>query len=65
MPTDEGVHDRWVCYGGSHIIKAWSSTHASEALSRGEAEYYGLVCGVGIGLGIQSLYRDFGLPLKL
>ena len=50
---------------GSHPIKAWSSTQASVALSSGEAEYYGLVRGVGIGLGIQLLYRDAGLPLKL
>ena len=50
---------------GSHHIKAWSSTQASIALSSGEAEYYGLVRGVGIGIGIQSLYRDVGLPLKL
>ena len=50
---------------GSHPIKAWSSTQASVALSSGEAEYYGLVRGVGLGLGIQSLYRDIGLELGL
>ena len=49
----------------SHLSKAWSSTQASVALSSGGAEYYGLVHGVGIGLGIQPLYRDVGLPLKL
>ena len=31
---------------GSHLIKAWSSTQASVALSSGEAEYYGPVHGV-------------------
>ena len=50
---------------GSHLIKAWSSTQASLPLSSDEAGYYGLVRGVGIDLGIQSLYRDAGLPLKL
>ena len=50
---------------GSHPIKAWSSTQASVALSSGEAEYYGLVRGVGIGLGIKALYKDIGLPLSL
>ena len=50
---------------GPHLIKAWSSTQASVALSSGEAECFGLVRGVGIGLGIQSLFRDVGLPLKL
>ena len=50
---------------GSHLIKAWSSTQASVALSSGEAEYYGLVRGVGAGFGIQSLYRDIGLDMRL
>ena len=50
---------------GTHLVKAWSSTQTSVALSSGEAEYYGLVRGVGLGLGIQSLYRDIGLELNL
>ena len=33
---------------GRHLIKAWSATQASLALSSGEAEYYGVVRGVGI-----------------
>ena len=50
---------------GSHLIKSWSSTQASVALSSGEAACYGLVRGVGLGLGIQSLYRDVGLEFGL
>ena len=46
---------------GAHMIKAWSATQASIALSSGEAEYYGVVRGEGIGLGVQALYRDLGL----
>ena len=50
---------------GTHLIKAWSSTQASIALSSSEAKFYGLVRGVGVGLGIQSLYRDVGLSLEV
>ena len=50
---------------GSHLIKAWSATQASIALSSGEAEYYGVVRGVGIALGIQALYRDLGVELPV
>ena len=50
---------------GSHLIKCWSSTQASVALSSGEAEYYGVVKAAGAGLGYQALMADFGLNLKL
>jgi hypothetical protein len=52
---------------GSHVIKHWSSTQPSVTLSSGEAEFYGVVRGAGMGLGYQSLLRDVGkhLPLRL
>ena len=50
---------------GGCLIKHWSKTQTTISLSSGEAEYYGLVRGVGLGLGIQSLYRDIGLELSL
>ena len=37
---------------GRHLIKAWLVTQASLTLSSGEAEYYGVVRGVGIGMGL-------------
>ena len=42
---------------GYHLIKAWSATQASIALSAGEAEYYGVVRGAGIALRMQALYN--------
>ena len=48
---------------GHHLIKAWSATQASIALSFGEAEYYGVVRGTGIALGIRALYSDIGLSV--
>ena len=48
---------------GSHIIKTWSATQASIALSSGEAEFYGVVRAAGIALGHRSLMLDLGLNL--
>ena len=50
---------------GSHVIKFWSSTQASLALSSGEAEYYGVVRAAGSGLGQQALFRDAGLEVPI
>jgi len=52
---------------GAHVIKHWSSTQPSVTLSAGEAEFYGVVRGAGMGLGYQSLLRDMQrhLPLRL
>ena len=50
---------------GQHILKSWSSTQAIIALSSGEAEYYGLVKGASEGLGLQSVLREGGHPLRL
>ncbi len=48
---------------GSHLIKSWSSTQTSVALSSGEAEFNGVAHGSGIGLGYQSLIKDLGQEL--
>ena len=50
---------------GRHTIKSWSSTQTSIALSSGEAEFNGVVRGSGVGLGFQSLLKDFGLEVPL
>ena len=50
---------------GSHMLKSWSRTQSVVALSSGEAEYYGLVKGASTGLGMLSMYADFGLQLNL
>ena len=50
---------------GTHLLKSWSSTQSVVALSSGEAEYYGLVKGASIGLGIQSMFGDFGVSVEL
>ena len=50
---------------GDHLIKGWSVTQAVIALSSGEAEYYGIVKGSSVGLGIRSVLRDLGCSVRL
>ena len=50
---------------GSHLIKGWSLTQAVIALSSGEAEYYGIVKGSSVGLGIRSVLGDLGCKTRL
>ena len=49
---------------GGHTIKTWSTTQAVIALSSGEAEYYGMVKGASVGLGVKELMRDLGMQLR-
>ena len=46
---------------GNHSVKMWSSTQKSIALSSGEAEFYALVKGGSIGIGIASMLSDLGI----
>ena len=48
-------------FGGS-VIKHWSRTQKSRALSSGEAEYYAVVGGCAEALGVQSILQDLGWP---
>ena len=50
---------------GRRTMQHWSSTHASIALSSGEAEFNGVVRGSGEGLGYQSHLADLGIPIPL
>ena len=46
---------------GSHLVKHWSTTQKTLALSSGEAELYGVVKGASEALGLQSLAADLGI----
>ena len=50
---------------GHHMVKSWSVTQAVIALSSGEAEYYGIVKGSSVGLGIRSVLADLGCKTRL
>ena len=50
---------------GRHMIKCWSSTQATVALSSGEAEYYGMVKGCSTAIGVRSMLADLGVEVKI
>ena len=50
---------------GEHMVKSGCTTQAVIALSSGEAEYYGLVKGSSIGLGIRGIMSDLGVNGKV
>ena len=50
---------------GSHLIKHWSTTQSTVALSSAEAEITGICKGASQGLGLQSLAAGLGINLSL
>ena len=54
-----------VCMLGGCCVKSWSSTQSLISLSSGESEYYGVVKGASVGLGVQAMLKDLGFELKL
>ena len=53
-----------LCWGGC-LMKSWSRTQATIAISVGEAEYYATVSAAAEALGFQSLMKDLGIDLKI
>ena len=51
--------------GSKAVVKHWSRTQATPALSSGEAEYYALVTACAEGLGLRSVLQDMGIPSKV
>ena len=45
---------------GDHPLRTWASTQNVIALSTGEAEFYAIVRGASLGLGMKSLLEDLG-----
>jgi hypothetical protein len=50
---------------GTHLIKHWSTTQSTVALSSAEAELTGISKGAAQGLGLQSIAKDLGIHLPL
>ena len=42
-------------------MKSWSVTQGVTSLSSGEAEYYGMVRGASMGMGLRGLMNDLGI----
>lgn len=50
---------------GGHLIKHWSATQKTIALSSGEAELMGIIKTAGEALGLQSLCLDLGMQIEI
>ena len=50
---------------GHHCIKSWAKTLPVLALSSGEAELMAVVKGTTEVLGLQALYSDLGMSVKV
>ena len=55
--------EEWSC--GVNTESSRGVQQSVIALSSGEAEYYGMVKGASVGLGMQSVLRDFEINVKL
>ena len=47
------------------MVKSWSTTQGSVALSSGEAEFYAAVKGCKEGIGMRALLADLGVAVKV
>ena len=50
---------------GSHVVKQWSNTQNVIALPSGEAEYYSMVKGGYVGIGLRSALADMRVAVKV
>ena len=48
-----------------HLLKTWSRTQATLALSSGEAELSAIVKGTAEALGARAMMEDFGIKVRL
>ena len=48
---------------GKHVVKSWSSNQSVIAQSSAEAEYYGLVKGASVAIGVKSILADLGIQI--
>jgi hypothetical protein len=54
-----------VMHFGGGLVKSWSSTQASVALSVGEAEFYAGIKGAAEGIGYANILRDLGIECRV
>lgn len=47
------------------VVKFWSRTQGTIALSSGEAEFYAALKGTAEGIGLRSLMQDMGIVVKV
>ena len=62
--TRKSTSGGMICHG-SHLVKSWSTTQGTIALSSGEAELYSNIEGAARAMGAQSLADDLGWSVSL
>ena len=50
---------------GDHLLKSWSLTQSVISLSSGEAEYYAIVKGASVGLGLKAMLGELNVDTDL
>ena len=65
MCEDSEVHIGGVVRWGSYVLKWWSKTQPTLALSSGEAELAAIVKSTSEGLGMQAVMEEFGITTNL
>ena len=63
-PSGRGRLEKRARIAGT-VVKHWSRTQATRALSTAEAEYYAVVTGTAERLGMQSMMADFGVTTQV
>ena len=54
-----------MCFLGDHMVRHWSSTQKTVALSSGEAELAGVVRGCAGAIALRSFGWDMGISLRI
>ena len=50
---------------GRHLLKSWSTTQATVAMSSAEAEFYAMVEGATRSIGFQSMAGELGVKMDI
>ena len=50
---------------GRHLLKSWSTTQATVAMSSAEAEFYAMVEGATRSLGFRSMVKELGVDMEI
>ena len=53
------------CFNGQHMIRSFSKTQSTVALSSAEAELYAMTSACSEALGLQLMAREFGREVEL
>ena len=64
LRTRKSTSGGMVCIG-DHCVRSWASNQNVIALSSGEAEFYALVKGASVALGIKALLEDLGVKVRI